>query len=118
TRRYLNLRVGSDHGRRVAEVEHRQLVPIRVHVQASSLASRPDVLLEGVEVADRRRSRDGGQQFEAAQAEDIGWPIMGFGARSFQRVCRKDAEQRSSYRQCMDTMIDDHAAPLGADASK
>src|SRR6516225_2798759 len=47
------------HGRGVREVEDGDLVPLRGHVQPARGARRADVLLEGVEVADRRRVQDG-----------------------------------------------------------
>src|SRR5712691_2606178 len=46
------------HGRGIGEVEDRDLVPLRGHVEPAGRAGSPDVLLEGVEVADRGRVQD------------------------------------------------------------
>ena len=40
--------------RRIGEVEHRQLVPLRDHVEPTAFAAGLHVLLEGIEVADGR----------------------------------------------------------------
>ena len=74
----------SHDGRRVGEVEHGKLVPIGVHFQPSSLTGRPHVLLERVEVADRRRGRDRCAQLDGGDLEDLVGPRTNLLAGSLQ----------------------------------
>ena len=55
--------------RGVAEVEDRQAVPRLWHLAAAALPHRPDVLLEGVEVAQRRRPQDRRSEAEIGRRE-------------------------------------------------
>ena len=55
-------RVGAVDRVGVGEVEDRDVIPLRDHVEAAQGARRLDVLLEGVEVAQVVGPRHGGQQ--------------------------------------------------------
>src|SRR5438105_3132251 len=56
--RVRNLVLGTEDRGRAREVEDGLPVPLRRHVETAGGAGRPDVLLEGVEVADRGRVED------------------------------------------------------------
>ena len=73
----------SDDGRGVGEVEDGELVPVRFHLQPAPLPGGPDVLFEGIEVADRRWGWDRGVKTDGSDLEHLlrlrAGPLSGLG---------------------------------------
>jgi len=115
TRRNRDVNVRAADGVGIAEVEDGQLIPVRVHLEAASLARRAHVLLERIEIANRRRRWDRRLDLHGVELEHVSRiPAEGLAlGREPRPIITEQAEQGGARRGRVDTSVDQEAGALG-----
>ena len=106
----------SDDGRGVGEVEDGELVPVGLHLQPAPLPGGPDVLLEGVEVPDRRWGVDRGVKTDGSDFEHLlrlrAGPLTGLGESP--SIAPQEVHQADAGLERMDRIVDDEPHALSS----